>query len=92
MGKALFGILRLFGPARILQRMRTSLRAGNNYIEGTLEERGPNHFVLGINECNGSPGYVQGVIEAGLTLTGTKTATVVPRDFDGHRANFEIRW
>lgn len=92
MGKTVVGLMRLLGPRRVLQRINVSLRSGNNYIEATLKELGERSFEGEINECNGNPNYIAGVIEQGLIIAGAKEQRVVPQSFDGHRAKFSIEW
>lgn len=92
MGKTVVGLMRLLGPRRVLQRINVSLRSGNNYIEASLKQLGERSFEGWINECNGNPNYIAGVIEQGLIIAGAKSQRVVPMDFDGHSARFVIEW
>ena len=92
MGKPVVGLMRLLGPKRILNRINSTLRSGNNYIEAKLVEVGDRLHEGEINECNGNPNYVAGVIEQGLMISGAKDPKVVVKDFDGHRAKFVISW
>jgi uncharacterized protein (TIGR02265 family) len=92
MGKTVVGLMRLMGPKRILQRINSTLRSGNNYIEATLTQTGPTAYEGLINECNGNPNYIVGVIEQGLIIAGAKEAKIEAHAFDGHRAKFVISW
>ena len=92
MGKAVVAVMRLMGPRRILGRINTSLRSGNNYIHATLSPVGPTTWEGTINECNGSPQYIVGVIEQGLHIAGAKEVSITVSDFDGHAAKFRIAW
>lgn len=92
MGKTVVGLMRILGPRRVLQRINVSLRSGNNYVEANLVERGEKSFEGTINECNGNPNYIAGVIEQGLIIAGAKSQHVVVQDFDGHAAKFSIEW
>ena len=92
MGKAVVAVMRLMGPRRILARINTSLRSGNNYIHATLAPTGPTTWEGSINECNGYPQYIVGVIEQGLIIAGAKEVNITVSDFDGHAAKFSITW
>ena len=43
-----------------------------------------------INECNGNPGYVVGLLEAALEHAGSKNVKITVSNFDGHSANLNI--
>lgn len=92
MGKALFGFIRLAGPKRLLSTLKKSFRSANNYSETKLTELGPNQFELWLNEVNGNPGYMQGVVLAGLRTAGAKQPVVEPHDFDGHACVYRCSW
>ena len=92
MGKAVVAVMRLMGPRRILGRINTSLRSGNNYIHATLAPTGPTTWEGTINECNGYPQYIVGVIEQGLIIAGAKEVNIEVSGFDGHAAKFRITW
>lgn len=53
---------------------------------------GPTAWEGTINECNGNPHSIAGVLEQGLIVSGAKEVNVTVKDFDGHAARFEIRW
>lgn len=90
-GRAVAETLRLRGPEHALKRMRQTLRSGNNYADTQLAQVGENAFELWVNETNGSPGYIQGVLETVMENTGAR-AEVQLRSFDGHSATYLIRW
>jgi uncharacterized protein (TIGR02265 family) len=92
MGKTVVGLMRMLGPRRVLVRINATLRSGNNYIEASLSELSPQAFEGEVNECNGNPNYIAGVIEQGLIIAGAKDQKVTIKDFDGHRAKFLIEW
>lgn len=92
MGKPVVGLMRLLGPKRILQRVNSTLRSGNNYIVANLKPTGERSYEGDVNECNGNPHYVAGVIEQGLIISGATNVRVEVKDFDGHRATYLIAW
>ncbi len=92
MGKAIIGVMRVMGPARALKRIETNLRGGNNFIRASLEQLGPREFFSAVNECNGNPHYIAGVIDAALHIAGAKEVSVKVMEFDGHAAKYAITW
>lgn len=92
MGKAAVAVMRIMGPRRILTRAHSSLRSGNNYIEATFTPKTETSWEASVNECNGNPHYIAGVVEQGLIISGAREVEVAVRSFDGHRATFDIRW
>jgi len=92
MGKAVITVMRLMGPKRVLNRINSTLRSGNNYIQATLAPTGPTSWEGSVNECNGNPHYIAGVIEQGLIISGAKEVKVDVSDFDGHSAMFKLAW
>jgi uncharacterized protein (TIGR02265 family) len=91
-GKSVISVLRLLGPARAVSRLEKTLRSGNNDIEARIEQKGPAEFDGWINECNGNPGYVVGVLEAALESSGAKNVKILVSDFDGHSAKLNLSW
>ncbi len=91
-GKAMLSILRLLGPARGLKRLSTNLKAGNSYSELRVAEQGPSKFEGWLNECNGNPHYIRGIIVEGLTFAGAKNVQVEARGFDGHACTYAMSW
>ena len=92
MGKAVITVMRLMGPKRILGRINSTLRSGNNFIEASLAPTGPNSWEGTVNECNGNPYYIAGVLEQGLIISGAKSPMVLVSEFNGHSARFHITW
>lgn len=92
MGKAVIAVMRLMGPVRVLKRINSTLGSGNNYIQANLAPTSLTSWEGTVNECNGNPHYIAGVIEQGLVITGAKNPKVLVSDFDGHSARFQITW
>lgn len=92
MGKAVITVMRLMGPRRLLGRINSTLRSGNNYIQASLAPTGPTSWEGAVNECNGNPEYIAGVIEQGLIISGAKEVKVEVSGFDGHSARFKLSW
>jgi uncharacterized protein (TIGR02265 family) len=92
MGQAVITVMRLMGPKRILGRINSTLRSGNNYIQADLAPTGPTSWEGVVNECNGNPYYIAGVLEQGLIITGAQNVVILVSGFDGHSAKFSISW
>ncbi|MBN8231783.1 DUF2378 family protein [Corallococcus macrosporus] len=92
LGRALVAMWPIFGPERVVIRIQESFATVNNYLKTELVTQGPAHHVLRVSECNGNPGYLRGIIEAGLTKAGARNLSVEPFDFDGHACSYRIRW
>ncbi len=92
LGKALVSIWPIFGPDRVLSRMQESFATANNYLKTGLETLGPGKHIIKISECNGSPGYTMGIIQAALTKAGARNLVVEPFEFDGRACNFRVTW
>lgn len=92
LGHALAAMSKVLGPMRTLRRMRHNFRTGGNYNETTLEQEGPTCVVFWINEPTINPGYVQGMLEGSLELSGGKNASVVVVSQDAKGTTYRIRW
>jgi uncharacterized protein (TIGR02265 family) len=92
MGRAVVAVMRILGPTRIFHRVNQTLRSANNYIVAEFTPAGERAWDGIVNECNGNPHYIAGVLEQGLIISGAKEVDVAVRNFDGHAAMFSIRW
>jgi uncharacterized protein (TIGR02265 family) len=92
MGQALIGMVRLLGPLRTVRRATTNLRNGNTYSEAKHIELAPNRHEVWINECNGNPGYIRGVLFGAIERSGAKNLKLETKSFDGHAATFTVSW
>lgn len=92
MGRAVITVMRMMGPKRVLGKINTTLRSGNNYIQASLAPTSATSWEGQVNECNGNPHYIAGVVEQGLRISGAKSPQVLVSGFDGHSATFQISW
>lgn len=91
-GRALIAVLRMLGPRRVMGLINTTQRSGNNYIQASFAPASPTSWEGQVNECNGNPHYIAGVVEQGLRISGAKNPQVLVSGFDGHAATFQISW
>ncbi|WP_224363681.1 DUF2378 family protein [Hyalangium versicolor] len=92
MGRALFSVLQLLGPRRVLGRVQQSFRSGNNYTEVHLQELAPGHLELRVNETGPTRYLVQGAILAGLRGCGVREARVEVHGFTLEDVTFHVLW
>lgn len=92
LGKALAGMAKVLGPMRTLARMRSNLRTGGNYNEVTLTAEGPSLVRFWINEPYLHPGYVQGLLQGTLEISGARNPTVDVLSVDAQGAHYRVRW
>lgn len=91
MGAALLRTVRMLGPRRMLERMTRNLRTGTNYLESTLRERGPTHYELTCRPVL-IPGFYQGLLSAGLEISGAYKPSVQMLRLQGDEAVYELTW
>lgn len=92
LGRALFGVVRVLGPARALARTRQNFRSGNNYSDSTLKHvHGTLHEVW-MNERGPTRYLCQGIILAALREMGVKEPQVEVARFDDEAVWFHVSW
>jgi uncharacterized protein (TIGR02265 family) len=92
LGSALAGMAKVLGPMRTLARMRKNLRTGANYNEVNLTPESDTRVLFWINEPYIHPGYVQGLIEGSLEISGGKNNSVVVVSKDEWGATYRCSW
>ncbi|MBZ4420374.1 DUF2378 family protein [Myxococcus sp. RHSTA-1-4] len=75
-GRAVYGVMRLLGPRRLVQRLPQTLRATDNYTEAELLERGPTTYEMRMNSALDAPGYAEALFEAMLRVGGAESPGV----------------
>ena len=92
MGRALFSVLQLLGPRRVLARVQQSFRSGNNYTEVRIRELASTHLELWMNEAGPTRYLVQGAILAGMRGCGVQEPRVQVRSFTQEGVTFDVTW
>lgn len=90
-GRALFGLLRLLGPKRLLYRLAHSWRSGNNFIETRITELAPNKFEVWVNQVGTHPEFSQGVIATAQRLAGNEVQVKI-LEFNKPACRYEVSW
>jgi uncharacterized protein (TIGR02265 family) len=92
LGKALAGMAKVLGPMRTLGRMRKNLRTGGNYNEVNLFVDTPTDVRFWINEPFIHPGYVQGLLQGSLEISGAKNSSIEVLSVDTEGTTYRVRW
>jgi len=90
-GKAIFPLMRILGPTRVLARMGRNFQSGNNYTDTSVTQLGPTEARLWFNRVI-QPAFYRGILEAGLLSAGAKDLVVELGDRDGAGFTFHLRW
>ena len=92
LGKALAGMAKVLGPMRTLARMRQNLRTGGNYNETSLTPEGATAVRFWINEPYLHPGYVKGLVQGSLEISGARNSSVEVLSVDDKGATYRVSW
>lgn len=91
-GRALFAVLKLLGPRRVLGRMARSFRTGTNFTQVDLSEELDSSALLRIASIEPRARFTHGILARGLFLAGIRTVDVALESVDGDAANFRVTW
>lgn len=92
MGRALFSVLQLLGPRRVLGRTQQNFRSGNNYSEARITVVSPSEAELWMNEPGPTRYLVQGAILAGLQASGAAEPQVQVANFTPEDVTYRTSW
>ncbi|MGZ3457532.1 MAG: DUF2378 family protein [Archangium sp.] len=92
-GSAMFSMLRLLGPRRMLQRAQKNFRTGNNYSEVRITEVSPTAMDLWFNESD-EPlrHFTVGLVLAGMRVGGAEEPQVNIVDKDAKGFTLRASW
>ncbi|AKQ69539.1 hypothetical protein A176_006451 [Myxococcus hansupus] len=91
-GRAVYGVMRLLGPRRLVQRLPQTLRATDNYTEVELLEQGPTTFTMRMNSVLDAPGYAESLFESLLRLGGAEAPRVSRTHVAADSTTYLITW
>jgi uncharacterized protein (TIGR02265 family) len=91
-GGAMFGMLRVLGPRRMVGRTRQNFRSGNNYTEARITEVGPGAVDLWMNEVGPLRFFTQGAVLAGMRGAGAPDVRVEVSHYDDAGVTFRVTW
>jgi len=92
MGKAIFNLAKLLGPARSLRRITQSFRQGNNFTQVDVVERAPTCFELRFNVVGPYPEHTQGALLGALRISNAADMRVDLTERSGEGAIFVVSW
>jgi uncharacterized protein (TIGR02265 family) len=92
MGSALFGVIRLLGPMRIVKRLPPVFRQFNNYADVKIDITSDKSWELDHNEVGAYPHLIRGNMHAAGDLFGWKDHRCDLLHYDGHRARYRVSW
>lgn len=70
LGRALFPMLRVFGPRRTMLRMQSNIRTSNNFVTIDVVEVAPERFRLTFRETDGMPTFWKALADRGSQHSG----------------------
>lgn len=91
-GRAVYGVMRLLGPRRLVQRLPQTLRATDNYTEALLTERGPTTYELRMNSVLDCPGYSEALFEGLLRMGGGESPHVRILSIEDGHTTYLLTW
>ncbi len=91
-GRTVMFIARWQAPRRSLQRLREGFSAVNNFMKVEMEDLGPSHFRMSLNETYGCPAYLQGAIHAAMIYAGAQELQVALQDATASFVSLDVRW
>jgi uncharacterized protein (TIGR02265 family) len=91
-GRAAVAVLKLVGVRRALERLHTSMRSGNNYLETTFTALSPTSAELHLSDVSGIPAFYRGLLEEGLRMVGAKNGVVKDQRADAPGHTFLVSW
>ncbi len=91
-GRAVYRVMRLLGPRRMVQRLPQTLRGTDNYTDAELVEVGPAAFEMRMNSVLYAPGYVEALFEAMLRVAGAQSPQVVTTRVEEGHTTYRLTW
>lgn len=92
LGRALFPLVRLLGPMRVVKRLPSIFRQTNNYAEVKVDVTSEKSWELEHNEVGAYPHMIRGNMQAAGDLFGWKDHKCELLSYDGHRARYRVSW
>lgn len=92
LGRAVYRIMRLLGPQRMVQRLPQTLGDTDNYTVATLVARGPTTFEMRMNSVVPWPGYAEALFESLLRVAGAESPRVVKAQVEAAHTTYLLTW
>lgn len=92
-GRAMFSMLQLLGPRRMLQRAQKNFRSGNNYTEVRVSDVSPTQMELWFNETDDVlRHFTVGLVLAGMRAGGADEPQVELHHTDARGFTLRASW
>ncbi|WP_368670410.1 TIGR02265 family protein [Myxococcus sp. AM011] len=91
-GRAVYGVMRLLGPRRLVQRMPQTLRGTDNYTEVELVEKGPTTYEMRMNSVLDCPGYSESLFEHMIRVGGGESPQVTTLSVEDGHTTYLLTW
>lgn len=91
-GRALFAVLRILGPGRILKRMARSFRTGTNFTTADVSEETDHGALVRIASIEPRARFTHGILARDLQLAGIPGVKVDVASIDGDAATYRVSW
>lgn len=91
-GRAAVAVLKLVGVRRALERLHTSMRSGNNYLDTKFTALGANEAELHLSDVSGIPGFYRGLLGEGLRMLGAKNGVLKDKGAAAPGHTFVVSW
>ncbi|MCP3098239.1 TIGR02265 family protein [Myxococcus sp. K15C18031901] len=91
-GRAVYGVMRLLGPRRLVLRLPQTLRATDNYTRVELTEKDPTTFEMWMNSALPCPGYSETLFESLLRVGGAESPRVLILTQDDGETRYLLTW
>lgn len=91
-GKAMFGLAKLMGARRSLERMTRNLRTGANFLETRLTVIDDKTQEFWINDVTDVPGFYAGLLSPGIELIPGWPDSIELKRRDGDACWYELKF
>lgn len=91
-GRAIYRVMRLLGPRRMVLRLPQTLRSTDNYTEAELVEKGPTTYEMRMNSVPDAPGYAESLFEAILRVAGAESPQVMKTQVEAEHTTYLLTW
>jgi uncharacterized protein (TIGR02265 family) len=91
-GKAMFGVAKLMGARRSLERMTSNLRTGANFIETRLTVIDEKTLELWLSDVSDVPGFYAGLLSPGSELIPGWPDSIELKRREGEGACYELEF
>lgn len=89
-GRATFSLLSMLGTRRALQRITSSWRNANNFVQAQVRELSRGKLEVWVNEVGRQPDSILGILLGALWHLTGKTYRATKSQYDGHGCTYVL--